>query len=70
MWFKLKDGLVSSARELERLLWDSISGENPECDTLDPPSGLVVWMCVHCLDLPTQTAPLELFSIKTHLRDK
>jgi hypothetical protein len=69
-WLKLGDGIVSGARELEKLLSDSISGENPDIDTLDPPSGLVVWMCSHCLDLPSQTAPRELHDINAHLRDK
>ena len=48
---------------------DSCSGEDPDIDELDPPSGLVVWMCVHCLDLPSQKSPRELYTVKDHIRD-
>jgi len=69
-WVKLGEGALGVARELEQQLSDSISGEDPDSDIgLDPPSGLVVWMCAHCLDLPSQTAPQELYAVKEHVRD-
>jgi len=70
-WMRLGDSVVDGAlRELEQLLSDSISGEDADTDTLEPPSGLVVWMCSHCLDLPSQTAPRELHDVKAHVRDQ
>ena len=69
---KLEEGALSLSREFEKELSDSISGEDPSGNDvgLDPPSGLVVWMCTHCLDLPSQKAPQELHAIKAHIRDR
>lgn len=68
-WLILGDGALSLAREVEKQMSDSCSGEDPDIDELDPPSGLVVWMCVHCLDLPSQKSPRELYTVKDHIRD-
>jgi hypothetical protein len=57
-----------SARNAENACYAKTSGENPEDDSTQPPSDLVVWLCVHCMDLPRQEDPQELYEIKGHLR--
>lgn len=32
----------------------------------DPPEEMV-WLCAHCMDLPTETECMELTKMKTHL---
>jgi len=65
-WIKLGPGPLALALEFEKELADS-SEQDPDNGMLDPPSGLVVWMCAHCLDRPAQTAPRELDAIKDHV---
>jgi len=66
-WVKIEGEDLENAKELETLLSNDLSGENSQIDDMDPPSELVVWLCAHCLDLPNQAGPRELYDIKSHL---
>jgi len=67
-WVMLGAAALNVALEFEKELAEYSTGEDAENALLDPPSCLVVWMCAHCLDLPSQKAPQELYSIKDHIR--
>jgi hypothetical protein len=56
-----------TARAAEAAFYAENSGEDPVGD-VEPPSDVVVWLCAHCMDLPSQQDPLELHEIKTHIK--
>jgi hypothetical protein len=67
-WMRLMGEAEESARDAEMLLYAMNSGEDPENVFNEPPSDVVVWLCVHCMDLPSQQAPLELHEIIDHAK--
>jgi hypothetical protein len=67
-WMRLIGQDDESVRDAEKLLYATNSGEGPENVFNEPPSDVVVWLCVHCMDLPSQQAPVELHEVIDHLK--
>lgn len=71
-WVKIEGETLENAKELEDFLCKDLSGENsnPTIGDMNPPSELVEWLCAHCLDLPSQSGPRELWDVKVHVHAK
>jgi hypothetical protein len=54
---------ADAARQFEDLLFEEMSGAGTE----PLPSDRVVWLCMHCQDLPTERSPMALRDLEGHL---